>query len=386
MSPEDLRTLIATVRKAFPYVFVFRGSEGDLMLTGSKTPRSLDLTVMRAHLATPRVAADFKRIDAVSEADILSRFYMGPDEVGRFGSGSVINTDDNALIEFNAPRRVGTAEETIARNVTELLHYAASPLPYISGGPTYPTANADLLLQVALGAIKRDDKSRAEQFVGYSVEVGDSAQAHSVMGELQFSRGDDTAAMDEWQLALAMDPNHFHTLVNIGKFHLTKQDFKQAADYLDRAIRTDGSSARAHHLRGLAYQGAGENVLAAAEYRKALPDGAYTRGIKTFYLNFGTVLLALGYYEEAAQMLEEYTRLSPSDLEAHYQLGVAYEVMSERSLDEATTLKAVDQLKRAIAIQPKHAMAHYYLSKAYRRLEMYDEADAEFELYERLSP
>ena len=386
MAPEDVRTLIATFRKAFPYVFVFRGSEGDLMLTGSKTPRSLDLPVMRTHLADPRIAADFKRIDATSEADVLSRFYMGPDETGRFGAGSVINTDDNALIEFNAPRRVGTAEETIARNVTELLHYAASPLPYLSGGSTYASANAELLLDVALGAIKRDDKSRAEQFVGYSVKVGDSARAHSVMGELHFSRGNDVAAIDEWHLALAMDPNHFHTLVNLGKFHLTKQDVNQATGYLDRAIRVDGSSARAHHLRGLAYQASGENGLAAGEYRKALPDGAYTRGIKTFYLNFGTVLLALGYYEEASQMLEEYKRLSPSDLEAHYQLGVAYEIMSERSLDETTTLKAVDELKRAIAIQPKHAMAHYYLSKAYRRLEMFDEAEAEFELYERLSP
>jgi len=31
-------------------------------------------------------------------------------------------------------------------------------------------------------------------------------------------------------------------------------------------------------------------------------------------------------------------------------------------------------------------MAHYYLSKAYRRLEEYELAEAEFELYERLSP
>jgi spermidine synthase len=386
MSPEDVRTLIATFRKAFPFVYVFRGSEGDLMLTGSKTSRLLDLRVVRAHLANARVAADFKRIGVSSEADLLSRFYMGPDETGRFGSGSVINTDDNALIEFNAPRRVGTAEETIARNVSELLHYAASPLPYLSGGSPHPSSNAELLLEVALAAINRDDKRRAEQFIGYSVEIADSARAHSVMGELHFSRGNETSALDEWHLALAMDPSHFHTLVNLGKFHLTKQDLAEAAGYLDRAIATDGSSARAHHLRGLAYQASGENALAAAEYRKALPDGNYTRGIKTYYLNFGTVLLSLGYYEEASQMLEEYTRLAPADHEAHYQLGVAYEIMSERSLDEVTTLKAVEELKRAIAIQPKHAMAHYYLSKAYRRLEMFDEAEVEFELYERLSP
>jgi spermidine synthase len=386
MSPEDVRTLIATFRKAFPYVYLFRGAEGDLMLTGSKNPRTLDRAVIRAHLADPKVAADFKRIDTTTEGDLFSRFYMGPEELGRFGAGSLINTDDNALIEFNAPRRVGTTEETIARNVKELLLSATSPLPYVSGGSSVPSADAEFLLAAAVAAIKRDDQSRAEQFISYSVDTYDTAQAHSLMGEIHSSQGGEAAAMDEWRLALAMDPNHFYTLVNLGKFYLSKQQIKQAVPYLEHAIRIDPSNARAHHLRGLAYQASGENLMAAVEYRKALPDATYTRTIKTYYLNFGTALIAAGYYEEAAQMLEEFVRLSPRDHEGHYQLGVAYEIMSERSLDEVTTRRAVEALKQSIALEPRHAMAHYYLSKAYRRLEMFDEADNQFELYERLSP
>ncbi|HYV03002.1 MAG TPA: hypothetical protein VFB82_00350, partial [Blastocatellia bacterium] len=66
--------------------------------------------------------------------------------------------------------------------------------------------------------------------------------------------------------------------------------------------------------------------------------------------------------------------------------GAAYEIQSEHSLDDVITRRAVDELKLALSMQPRHAMAHYYLSKAYRRLEQYDLADAEFELYERLSP
>ena len=40
--------------------------------------------------------------------------------------------------------------------------YAASPLPYLSGGSAYASGSADLLIEAALGAIKRDDNSRAE--------------------------------------------------------------------------------------------------------------------------------------------------------------------------------------------------------------------------------
>jgi tetratricopeptide (TPR) repeat protein len=96
--------------------------------------------------------------------------------------------------------------------------------------------------------------------------------------------------------------------------------------------------------------------------------------------------MAIGYYEEAAQMLEEYAKLAPTDFEGHAQLGAAYEILSERALDDALTRRAVESLKRALTINPKHPMSHYYLSRAYRRLEMYNEADTEFELYERLMP
>lgn len=386
MAPEDVRTLIATFRAAFPSVYVFRGAEGDLMLLGSKSERRLDLSVIKSHFDDSRIAADLKRINTTSTADLLSRFYIGPDEVTNLSAGAPLNMDDNALIEFNAPRRVGTAEETIERNVNQLLAYATSPLPYLEGQSSFAHSEADLLVEAALGAVKRDDRDRAEQFVAYSLELADTAQARSMLGELRFSRHDESGAIEEWQTALALDPNHFYTLINLGKLYLTKQDIPRALPYLDRAIAIDANSARAHHLRGLAYQAMGDSARAALEYRKALPDAQYTRGVQTFYLNFGTALSQIGLYTEAAQMLEEYARLQPNDFESHFQLGSVYEIMAERSLDDALTRRAVEELKLALSIQKNHAMAHYYLSKAYRRLEMFDEADLEFERYERLSP
>ena len=85
-------------------------------------------------------------------------------------------------------------------------------------------------------------------------------------------------------------------------------------------------------------------------------------------------------------MLEEYVRGAPNDFDGHYQLGMALEIQAERTLDEEKTRRAVEQLKLALGLNPNHAMAHYHLSKAYRRLEEFELAEAEFELYERLSP
>jgi len=386
MSPDDVRTLIATFRAAFPQVYLFRGAEGDLMLLGSKSERRLDLSVLKYHFDDPRVGAELKRISTATAGEIISRFYLGPAEVTNLSAGARLNTDDNALIEFNAPRRVGTAEETVVRNLKQLISYAGSPLNYIDRGKNYSRGESDLLTEAALEAIRRNDRDRAEQFITYSLEFAETAQAHDILGELRQARGDEAGAIEAWLTALAIDPRHFFTLIDLGKLYLTKQDLPHSIPYLEQAIQIDPSSARAHHLRGLAYQAGGDNAQAALEYRKALPDAQYTRSIPTFYLNFGTALMQIALYEEAAQMLEQFSRLAPNDFEGHFQLGAAYEIQSERSLDDATTRRSIEELKLALGLQPKHAMAHYYLSKAYRRLEQYDLADAEFELYERLSP
>ena len=386
MSPDDVRTLIATFRAAFPQVYLFRGAEGDLMLLGSKSERRLDLSVLKSHFDDPKVGAELKRISTATAGEIISRFYLGPAEVTTLSAGARLNTDDNALIEFNAPRRVGTAEETVVRNLKQLIAYAGSPLNYLDRGKNYSRGESELLTEAALEAVRRNDRDRAEQFVTYSLEFAETAQAHDILGELRQAHGDEAGAIEAWQTALAIDPRHFFTLIDLGKLYLTKQDLPRSIPYLERAIQVDPGSARAHHLRGLAYQAGGDNAQAALEYRKALPDAQYTRSIPTFYLNFGTALMQIALYEEAAQMLEEFSRLAPNDFEGHFQLGAAYEIQSERSMDDSLTRRAIDELKLALSIQGKHARAHYYLSKAYRRLEQYDLADAEFELYESLSP
>ncbi|HLG14826.1 MAG TPA: fused MFS/spermidine synthase [Blastocatellia bacterium] len=386
MSPEDVRALIATFRAAFPYVYVVRGAEGDLMLLGAKQERRLDLSVISAHLTEASLAADLKRINTASAADLISRFYLGPSEVDGLSKGAPLNTDDNALIEFSAPRRVGTAEETVERNLKLLLAHAASPVPYTDGLPKWDSSRADFLLDVALGALKRNDTGRAEQFVAYSRDTLETARGFSISGELRLARGDETGALEDWRQALQIDASHFYTLVNLGKLYLTKQDLPRATPYLDLALQAEPASARAHHLRGLAYQAAGDHARAALEYRKALPDLQYTRSIWTFYLNFGTALDAEGLYEEAREMLEEYARLVPRDPDGHYLLGAVLEKLAERTVDEALTRRAIEELKLGLGIKPGHATSHYYLSKAYRRLGLFDQADAEFEMYERLSP
>lgn len=402
MPPDDVKSLVATFSSAFPYVAIFRAVGSDLMLLGSKQPIQLDLKALDSHFGDPRISAELNRVKVRDIADLLSYYYFGPEGTAKFAAGAPLNTDDNALIEFRSPRRVGIGDETVQSNLRELLacardlghpipkskqgwwdpeHSEVSPL--LNGVESDERRVADFLLEVALGAIKRDDTGRAEHFVEYSLALLETARGFSIRGEIHHARNNNEAALGDWNRAIGLESTHFYTLVDLGKYYLIKQDLPAAASYLDRAIEVNPASARAHHLRGLVFQSSGDAVRAAAQYRLALPDREYTRNIDSFFLNFGTALAASGLYEEAAQMLEEHVQLRPLDIEGHYQLGAVCEVASERSLDDRYTYRAIDALKRALTLSPTHAMSHYYLSKALRRLGRYAEADVEFELYER---
>jgi len=133
----------------------------------------------------------------------------------------------------------------------------------------------------------------------------------------------------------------------------------------------------------------GDNSRAAEQYQMALSDARYTKSIPNFYLNYGTALSALGMYNDAAQILEQHVTLNPADIEGHYQLGSACEILAERSTDQSFagySDRAIQQLNRVVSERPDHAMAHYYLSKAYRRQGLFELADQEYELYERYLP
>ncbi|MGH9824272.1 MAG: fused MFS/spermidine synthase, partial [Blastocatellia bacterium] len=197
MAPQDVQSMIATFRAVFPEVYLFRGAEGDLMLLGAKAPLKFDLNLIRSRLAEPKVAADLGRVKVKTAADLVSRLYMGTSELRRYTAGSDLNTDDNALIEFSAPRRVGISGDTVSANVKQLLAFAGSPLPYIDGDPSSDpppvsgdpfkvpdptqedTGPAEFLLDAALSAIERDDVGRAEQLTKYSLDLKETARGHS---------------------------------------------------------------------------------------------------------------------------------------------------------------------------------------------------------------
>ncbi len=108
LSPENLRTLVRSFKWIFPNSLVFSTSERgvDLLLVGKKTSWKLDLPRILERARLPRVQEVLKASGVMGGYDLLSLLAVTSDELETFVGPGPLNTDDNGLIEFAAPRDI----------------------------------------------------------------------------------------------------------------------------------------------------------------------------------------------------------------------------------------------------------------------------------------
>lgn len=104
MDEPLFRSVVRTFADVFPHAMIVEAVPlGDYLLIGSPDPFGVDYAVMAARLASPRVAADLARIRITTPVDFLRRIVMSG-HLATYAGDAPLHTDDNALLEFAAPR------------------------------------------------------------------------------------------------------------------------------------------------------------------------------------------------------------------------------------------------------------------------------------------
>jgi len=141
MLPDDFRSVVATFRSVFPEMTMWSSFIGDYLLVGSKVPLSVDYAALAKRMATPAVAEDLAQIGIRSPVQLLGHLAMDGATAGRWASGAPLNTDDNARLEYSAPRGILTGNTTA---LGRIIHSKDEvDLGWVTGlGGTAPTAEA----------------------------------------------------------------------------------------------------------------------------------------------------------------------------------------------------------------------------------------------------
>ena len=111
LAPTRIASVLKTFHAAFPNVLVFSAhpDSNDLLMVGSNQPLYLPLEQLQTRFNTHREAASRAELPQVE--DLLALLLFSNREIDTLPGDVPLNTDDNAFIEFGAPRDLLTFAE-----------------------------------------------------------------------------------------------------------------------------------------------------------------------------------------------------------------------------------------------------------------------------------
>ncbi|MEE8161693.1 MAG: fused MFS/spermidine synthase, partial [Acidobacteriota bacterium] len=296
MKPEMLKALVRTFHAVFSEVLIFRVSQADLLLLGSERPLMVDYRRMTRWMDVPEVRSDQERVLVRDPLELLMKFKLGTREIQDYVGTGPLNTDNNGLIEFAAPKTIYV--DTVADNIEHMKMASQGLGGYVQGMGDTPSEQAHFYLKLARRFLQKRDDRQAEALTQKSLSMNGGAEARWLLGQIQAQRGYDITARQHWNQALQLDPTHEGTLLSLARYDRDRGRFQEAGRYLATAVEV--------HL--------------------GKPWPRYYNGINLFYL---------GSYDKASHELEAFLKISqdmegPHHVLAHYYLFQVYEMQGKQ--------------------------------------------------------
>ena len=223
-----------------------------------------------------------------------------------------------------------------------------------------------------------DTKQAQEQLTrAQELNPADSA-AHFDLALVLLSHQDDAGAATELEAAIKLNssnanPNALaHEL--LGRAYLNSNRSLPAVDEFKIALKLDPAIKHGHYNLGFAYFSLGRNDEAISEYKEELRRSGESPAV---VYELGRSLVASGKYEAAVTYLQRGTELDAPNPEVWYNLGKAQALAGQAAQAESS-------LRKAAELNPKDPSPHYQLARVLERLGRGEEARSELARFAEL--
>jgi tetratricopeptide (TPR) repeat protein len=193
------------------------------------------------------------------------------------------------------------------------------------------------------------------------------------LGQTQYLAGDATAA--EQTLRQVDQPAARYAL---GRLFYEQHRYVEAAAELERVVAREPDNYRAHDNLALCYDALQRDADALRHFLRSLDlVKDKHREYDWAYANLADFFLKREQYEKAFQLAAEAAERNPERARNFYLTGQALVKLGRPE-------NSLKWLRRAIALDPAHAEAHYQLVLALRRLGREEEAKASLEKFREI--
>jgi tetratricopeptide (TPR) repeat protein len=142
------------------------------------------------------------------------------------------------------------------------------------------------------------------------------------------------------------------------KMMMVRGDYTAAVQQLQQAIKLDPNFAMAHALMGTAYHNLGEKKLAAESTKKSFELREHVSEREKYYIESHYYHYVTGNLEDVRKVYELWAQTYPRDLVPSANLGVVYQSLGQYD-------KALEEFHEAIRIAPDDALTYGNLVISY---------------------
>ncbi|MEE9216631.1 MAG: fused MFS/spermidine synthase [Anaerolineales bacterium] len=279
MSEQDLRTLIATFQTVFPHTTLWQDNFlRDIFLVGTQQPLKIDFERLVDQMGRPEIRDDLARVGLDDPTKLLSHFFMDESSVAAFSEGAVLHTDNRPILEFSAPKNLFA--NTVSTNLEVLENYSSSIEPLlenIAGTPSDQLAVLDNLRTYV------------------------ESRTHVIQGEIFLNQESFSAAIEEFEMALGLDPSS-----EMARFNLAELYRLQALNFSKLGMEQEAIS----------------RMEAVVEVN---PEDLESQ------LNLGVLYGNTGQLEQAEAQFKDLIAIAPTYVLAHNNLAAIYHMMDRNS-------------------------------------------------------
>ncbi len=200
--------------------------------------------------------------------------------------------------------------------------------------------------------LQRQDTNRARECFERVLQVhasypGTMPNAWNNLGILAARENNIDVAIQDFQHALEIDPEHTIALQNLGSAYRQQKLWPEAERVLKHALALNSDNAETNYSLGMVYAQQNETEQAYEYLQKALTARpAYPEALN----NLGILYLRTGRPEEAKKSFEESIRLAPGYDQSYLNLARVYSIEGDKKKAKAVLLELLKQ-------HPDHAQA-----------------------------
>ncbi len=378
MDPQDFKTVLRTFSEVFPHTTLWEADLGnDYLLIGSVAELRPGLDGLRAALEAKALGSDMEITNTADLPSLLAKLVLAPEGVRQFAGEASLHTDDNARLEYSAPR--GLVKGRSSALLSQLYAMRAQPAAQFAAlGWIAPPRDL-------AGMAATEYEAKQEVVAGYAA-LQESAEDEA-LARLERARSIMPQGQEATYLLARLYYDAGKRASRAGDVSLAQRSFLRGIAVVQDFLGRNPARLRHSFLLGAVYAetnielgglllAANQLEAAAVALRRSFVGGIEHPAART---NLGVILERLAQPDSAEVQYRLALASHPEHVSARMNLGSLWLRMGRNR-------EAIEQYRQALLQEPDNAVAHFNLGAAYFQQRAWKEAQQEWRLALSLHP